>query len=278
MQEWFQPEWIDLYLIPWSTKILMAIAIFVLGKWVAGMIARMLSAAMRRARLDEMLIGFLQQIAYWALLVAVVLAAVDQLGVNVTSLLAIVGAAGLAVGLALKDSLSNFAAGVMLVIFRPFKVGDFVEAGGVAGSVDEIGMFATIFKTPDNRRIIVPNGGVYGGTIINFTAHETRRVDMVIGISYDDDIDQAKSLITEVLEAEERVLKDPAPVILVGEMADSSINLWVRPWTKKEDYWTARSDLLQAIKAAFDANGVTIPFPQTDVHLDGSLLKAVGQE
>jgi small conductance mechanosensitive channel len=275
--DWFDPAWIDQYLIPWGTKIILALAIFIIGKWVASKISQLTASGMRRAKLDEMLVSFLSNMAYWMLLIAVILAAVDQLGVNITSLLAIVGAAGLAVGLALKDSLSNFASGVMLVIFRPFKVGDFVEAAGVVGKVDEIKMFATIFRTPDNRQIIVPNSSVYGGTIVNFNAYDTRRIDLTMGISYEDDIDKARTLMMGVLQADERILKEPEPVVLLTEMADSSINFWVRPWVNSADYWVVRADVMERIKAAFDANNISIPYPQTDVHIDG-MLKAVGQD
>ena len=260
-------QWINENGTDWAIKIGIAIAIFIVGKIIARMISNLLESALRRAGTDQMLIGFLGNITYSILLVAVVLAAVDTLGVNVTSLMAILGAAGLAVGLALKDSLSNFAAGVMIIIFRPFKIGDFITAGGVSGVVDEIALFATIMHTPDNQRIIVPNSAITSGTIINVSALPTRRVDLVFGISYDDNIGKAKEIIESVIAADERILKDPAPAIAVGELADSSVNINVRPWVESGDYWPVRADLLETIKVKFDAAGISIPYPQQDVYM-----------
>ncbi len=239
--------WISENGVDWGIKIAVAIAIFIIGKIIARMIANLLERAMRKGKTDEMLIKFLGNITYGVLLVAVVLAAVDTLGVNVTSLMAILGAAGLAVGLALKDSLGNFAAGVMIIIFRPFKIGDFITAGGASGVVDEIGLFATLLHTGDNQRIIVPNGAIIGGNITNVSALETRRVDLVFGIGYDDNIGQARDIIMSVIEADERILKEPAPAVAVGELADSSVNLNVRPWVNSGDYWPVRADLLETI-------------------------------
>lgn len=243
-----------------------ALAIFIVGKIVARILANIVQGAMRRARTDELLIGFIGNIVYGVLLVAVVLAALDSLGVNVTSLLAILGAAGLAVGLALKDSLANFAAGVMIIIFRPFKVGDWIEAAGISGTVDEIGLFATLLHTGDNQRLFVPNDSIINGNIVNTNALPTRRIDLIMGIGYDDDIGKAKEIIKNVLDADERILDDPAPVIRVGELADSSVNFQVRPWVKSEDYWPTRTDLLETLKLRFDEAGIGIPFPQMDVH------------
>jgi small conductance mechanosensitive channel len=185
----------------------------------------------------------------------------------VTSLMAILGAAGLAVGLALKDSLSNFASGVMIIIFRPFNIGDFITAGGSSGVVDEIGLFATLMHTGDNQRIIVPNSAILNGTIVNTSALSTRRIDLVIGIGYDDNIGQARDIIMGILEADERILKDPAAGVAVAELADSSINLNVRPWVNAADYWTVRPDLLENIKVQLDSAGISIPYPQQDVHM-----------
>lgn len=243
-----------------------ALAIFIVGKIVARILANLVQAAMRRGKVDELLIGFIGNIVYGVLLVAVVLAALDSLGVNVTSLLAILGAAGLAVGLALKDSLANFAAGVMIIIFRPFKVGDWIEAAGMSGTVDEIGLFATLLHTGDNQRLFVPNDAIINGNIVNTNALPTRRIDLIMGIGYDDDIAKAKEIIRSVLDADERVLDDPAPVVRVGELADSSVNLQVRPWVKSEDYWPTRTELLEVLKIKFDEAGIGIPFPQMDVH------------
>lgn len=260
--------YLDLYLVPWAIKMVMALAVFVIGRWLAKLLVGLFHRFMGRFRPDPILTKFLGAIIYTVLLVAVVIAALDQLGVDTTSLLAIVGAAGLAVGLALKDSLSNFSAGVMLIVFRPFKEGDFIEAAGTSGVVECIQIFSTTLRTGDNREITVPNGRIFGGNIINVNARATRRIDLVIGIGYDDDIRQARALIEQVLGAEERILQDPAPAaISIAELADSSVNLNVRPWVKSADYWAVRSDLLENIKAAFDANGVSIPFPQRDIHV-----------
>ena len=198
------------------------------------------------------------------------MATADQLGVNTSSFLAIFGAAGLAVGLALKDSLGNFASGVMLVFFRPFKIGDVVTAGGVTGKVENISVFNTIFITPDNQRVIVPNGQIANDVITNITANPTRRLDMVFGIGYEDDIAKARKVFEDILNSEARVLKDPAHVIVVSELADSSVNFNVRPWVKSDDYWAVRADLTEKIKLAFDENSISIPYPQMDVHLEKS--------
>jgi len=251
----------------WGIKIAIAIAIFVIGKIIARMVANLTKKALQRAGTDAMLVNFLGTITYTVLLIAVLLAAVDSLGVNVTSLMAILGAAGLAVGLALKDSLSNFAAGVMIIIFRPFNIGDFITAGGCSGVVDEIGLFATLMHTGDNQRIIVPNSAILGGNITNTSALPTRRIDLVIGIGYDDNIGQARDLIMGILEADERVLKDPVPGVAVGELGDSSVNLNVRPWVNSGDYWPARADILEGIKIKLDEAGISIPYPQQDVHM-----------
>ncbi|KPK37244.1 MAG: mechanosensitive ion channel protein MscS [Gammaproteobacteria bacterium SG8_47] len=262
-----QTDIFDVYVIPWSVRIVTAILIFVIGRWIAKLLTNAVGRVMTKARLDDLLVNFLSNIIYALLLAVVVLAALEQLGVKTTSALAILGAAGLAVGLALRDSLSNFAAGVMLIIFRPFKTGDFVEAGGTAGVVEKITVFSTVMRTGDNREVIIPNGQIAGGTIINFSARDTRRIDLVFGIGYDDDIKKAKELIEQTMKADARILADPAPAIMVLELADSSVNLAVRPWCNSGDYWAVRSDLLENVKAAFDSNGISIPFPQRDVHL-----------
>ncbi len=255
------------YLVPWSIRIVTAILVYYIGRIIARWIVRLTRHMLERAGIDPMLNKFLCNVLNGLLIAVVAIAALDQLGVDTTSLLAVLGAAGLAVGLALKDSLGNFAAGVMLVIFRPFRIGDFVEAGGVAGVVEDIGIFSTTFRTGDNRIIIVPNGQIYGGTILNASARDTRRIDLVIGIGYDDDIKKAKRILEDILETDDRILEDPAPAISLGELADSSVNLNVRPWVKSSDYWPVRSDLLERIKNAFDAEGISIPYPQRDVHL-----------
>ncbi len=267
-------QWIAENGVDWGIKIAVAIAIFIVGKIIVRILANLLERALRKGGTDDMLVKFLGNITYGILLVAVVLAAVDTLGVNVTSLMAILGAAGLAVGLALKDSLGNFAAGVMIIIFRPFKIGDFINAGGAAGVVDEIGLFATLMHTGDNQRIIVPNSAIIGGNITNVSALETRRVDLVFGIGYDDNIGQARDIIMAVMEADTRILSDPAPAVAVGELADSSVNLNVRPWVNSGDYWPVRADLLENIKVKFDEAGISIPYPQQDVYMHE--VKAAG--
>jgi small conductance mechanosensitive channel len=259
-------EYLTQYVIPWSISIISAIAVFVIGRWVAKLIIKALNRVLERSGVDETLRGFLANIAYTVLLVAVIVASLEQLGVDTTSVIAVFAAAGLAVGLALKDSLSNFSAGVMLILFKPFKTGDFVEAAGTSGVVEKISVFSTIMRTGDNREIIVPNSHIYGGTIVNVSARDTRRIDLVFGIGYDDDIRLAKRLIEDVMTGDERILKDPAPSVAVGELADSSVNLNTRPWVKSEDYWTVRSDMLEKVKAVFDANNISIPYPQMDVH------------
>jgi len=245
----------------------MAVLVFYLGRMIARMVIGLMKKVMQKSAVDEMLIKFLADMTYAVLLVAVVIASLDQLGVNTTSLLAILGAAGLAIGLALKDSLSNFAAGVMLIMFRPFKVGDFIEAGGTSGTVDTVNIFNTVLKTGDNREITIPNSGIYGGMITNYSARPTRRIDMVIGIGYDDDLNKARELITAIMAGEERILKDPEPAVSLAELAESSVNLNVRPWVNSADYWGVRSALLENIKNAFDKNGVSFPYPQQDVHM-----------
>lgn len=255
------------YLIPWGTRLVLAALVFVVGRWIVRWLVKALERLMTRSKLDAMLVSFVGNIVYSALLVVVVLAALEQLGVNTTSALAVLGAAGLAVGLALQNSLSNFAAGVMLIVFRPFNRGNFVEVAGISGVVEEIRIFNTVMKTGDNREITIPNGQIYDGIIVNYSARDSRRIDLVIGIGYDDDIRQARTLIQDVLAAEQRILPEPAPVVMVLELADSSVNLAVRPWVASGDYWAVRSDLLEGIKREFDAKGVSIPYPQRDVHL-----------
>ena len=259
--------WVSEHAFDWGIKIGIAIAIFIIGKIIARMIGNLVQKAMRKGGTDDILVGFIGNLIYAVLLVAVVLAAIDSLGVNVTSLMAIFAAAGLAIGLALKDSLGNFAAGVMIIVFRPFKIGDFITAGGTAGVVDEIGLFATMMHTGDNQRVIVPNSSIIGGNITNTSALPTRRIDLVFGIGYDDNIGQARDIMMTIIEADERILKDPAPAIAVGELADSSVNLNVRPWVESGDYWAVRADLLENIKVKFDEVGISIPYPQQDVHM-----------
>ena len=261
------PAMIDTYVIPWGLNIIFALVIFIVGKYLAGMITRLVKKLMEKAHVDKILVNFIGSIIKTVLLLFVVIAALDQLGVNTTSLIALIGAAGLAIGLALQGSLQNLASGVMLIVFRPFKDGDFVEAGGTMGVVEEIGIFTTKMRTGDNKEVIVPNGQIFGGIITNYSKRETRRVDMVFGIGYGDDIRKAKDIISGIIAADERILKDPETLIAVGELADSSVNFNVRPWVKSGDYWGVYFDLNEKIKLAFDENGISIPFPQMDVYL-----------
>jgi small conductance mechanosensitive channel len=255
----------------WATNIVFAILIFVIGRWVAKWLTGLSIKAMERGGMDHTLSNFLRSIIFMTLLVMVVLAAVDRLGVPTTNFLAILGAAGLAVGLALKDSLSNFSAGVMLIFFRPFRVGDFIDAGGVSGTVNAITIFNTILRTPDNRVITVPNGQIYDGTITNFSAMSTRRIDLVIGIGYDDNVVKAKEILQSILEDDDRILNDPAPVVMMLELADSSVNFAVRPWVVSADYWAVRADVLERSKQTLEDAGLSIPYPQRDIHLIGQV-------
>ncbi len=251
----------------YSLKIVAAILVFIIGKWLAGKISRVITTLLEKNKVDITLVKFLENIIYYTLLIVVVIAAAGQLGINTTSFLTIVGAAGLAIGLALKDSLSNFASGVMLILFRPYRVADFVTVGGVTGNVVSIDMFNTTLNTVDNKRVIVPNANITGDVITNVTANDTRRVDLVMGIGYDDDIKKAKEVLTRIISEEERVLKEPKTNIAVSELADSSVNFVVRPWVKTDDYWNVYFDLTEKIKLAFDAEGISIPYPQQDIHL-----------
>ncbi len=255
------------YVVPWGIKIFLALLIFYIGRAVVNFVVRVLDKLMRGNGMDETLVGFLSSILRWVLLLFVIIAALSQLGINTTSLVALLGAAGLAIGLSLQSSLSNFASGVMLIMFRPFTKGDFVEAGGATGVVDKISIFTTVMTTPDNKEVIVPNGAILSNNITNYSARPTRRVDLVFGISYDDDIRKAKELLEEIIAADKRVLSDPEPVIVVGELADSSVNFLVRPWVNAADYWGVYWDTTEAVKLKFDEAGISIPYPQQDVYM-----------
>ena len=259
-------QMLDVYMIPWGINIVMALAIFVVGKMAVGLITSVIKKLMIKSQVDTLLVNFIGSIVKTILLLFVVVASLNQLGVDTTSLIALIGAAGLAIGLALQGTLQNLASGVMLIIFRPFTNGDFIDAAGVAGVVESIDIFTTTMRTGDNREIIIHNGAIFGGTITNVSKRETRRVDMVFGIGYDDDIKKAKNIIQTILDADERIFKDPAALIAVGELADSSVNFNVRPWCKTEDYWGVYFDTHENIKIAFDEQGISIPYPQMDVH------------
>jgi small conductance mechanosensitive channel len=251
----------------WGLRVLGALAFLLVGRIVAGFVRRAVTRALRRTSFDETLTPFIANVVYTLVILAVLIAAAGMVGIEAGSFIAIIGAAGLAVALAFQGTLSNFAAGIMLLTFRPFHVGDFVDAGGTAGTVKEIGVFTTTLATPDNVKIIVPNSEIAGATIKNFTANPTRRVDLVVGVGYDDDLNVARDTILGVLRSNEKVLEDPAPVVAVDNMGASSMDFVVRPWVKSEDYWTAKWELTKALKEELEAAGCTIPYPQRDVHL-----------
>lgn len=251
----------------YGLKVLAAIVVFILGRWVAKIVRGITRKVMTRSNVDPTIISFAVNLSYIVILTFVVLAALGQLGIQTTSFIAIIGAAGLAIALSLQSSLSNFAAGFLMIIFHPFKVGDFIEGAGVMGSVEEIQIFTTRLKTPDNKLIIIPNGSLVSGNITNFSTTGTRRVDMVFGIGYNDDIDHAKGVIEEIIGADSRILKEPPCFIGLIELADSSMNFTVRAWVNSSDYLNVLCDTNESIKKRFDAEGISIPFPQHDVHL-----------
>jgi len=249
-------------------NIIGAIIVFVVGKWIAKFLTNIVKKSLIKTNSDVTLVKFVGDLVYFALLILVIISALGVLGVNTTSFVAIIGAAGLAVGLALQQNFSNFGAGVIILFLKPFKVGDFVEAGGAIGVVDTIGIFNTTFKTGDNKIIIVPNSNIIGGNIINYSKEPIRRIDLVIGVGYDDDLKLVKSTLEEILNNNEKILKDPEFSIALSELGDSSINFNVRPWVNSEDYWSVRSEILETIKITFDEKNISIPYPQMDVHLD----------
>ena len=256
-------DWIALY----GLKVIAAILILVIGRYVAIGLRAIVRRLMRKSKVDETLVSFVTSLTYVALMTFVIIAALGKLGVQTASFIAVIGAAGLAIGLALQGSLSNFAAGVLMIIFKPFKVGDIIDAAGATGVVEAIGIFTTELKTPDNKKVIIPNAKVTGDNIVNYTAKDMRRVDIVAGVSYSDDLDKVRGVLEKILSEEDRILKDPAPTIGVLELADSSVNFAVRPWVQTSDYWNVFFALQEKIKKSFDAEGISIPFPQQDVHL-----------
>lgn len=257
----------DLF-IQYSMNIISALLILFVGNIIVKTVANSIAKILQKRNMDKSVIHFIHGLVRYILFIIVLIAALGRVGVQTASVVAIIGAAGLAVGLALQGSLSNFAAGVLIVAFRPFKSGDYVEIGGVAGAVDSIQIFQTILTTPDNKMIVVPNGSVIGSPIINYSRHETRRVDLTIGVAYKSDLKKTKQVILDTLLKDPRVLPEPAPTVGVVALADSSINFVVRPWCKTEDYWNLLFDTNIAIKEALDENGIEIPFPQMDVHLN----------
>ena len=248
-------------------QIIGTIITLIIGLWLAKFISKLVAKTLIKKEVDQTLTKFFASLVKSALIIFVLISVASQLGIETTSFIAIIGAAGLAIGFALQGSLSNFAAGIMLIIFRPVKAGDFIEGGGIMGSVEQVGIFVTILNTPDNKKIFVPNSKLTSDNIINFSANDTRRVDMVFGIGYSDDIDNAKSTIKSVLENDNRVLKEPVPQIVVSELADSSVNFNVRPWVNNSDYWGVYFDITEKVKKKFDEQKISIPFPQRDVHI-----------
>ncbi len=266
LPELLQEKGVDLG-VDFGIKVATALAIFLIGKFLIRLVVSGIGKVMQKQAVDKTLETFICNLVSMSLLVVVVIAAIGALGVETTSFIVIFGAAGLAVGLALQGSLSNFASGVLIVLFRPYRIGDFVEAAGIAGSVEEVQILTTILKTGDNKQIIVPNSQIMNSIITNYSAHDTRRVDMVVGVSYDDDLDKVRKTLEELLAAEDRILPEPLPTIAVSALADSSVNFVVRPWVNSSDYSGVMFDLTEAIKKRFDQEGISFPFPQTDVHL-----------
>lgn len=260
-------QFTDLYLIPWGLRIVTALLVFFIGRYAIKLLTKLLRKVMTAASLAPILINFSCSILSVLLLLFVIAAALDQLGVDTTSLIAVFGAAGLAIGLALQDSLKNFAAGVLMVIFQPFRIGHYIEAAGVSGTVEKINIFSTELKTPDNKEITIPNGAIYGGNIINYSVRPTRRVDIAVGIGYGDDLRKAKELLQKMVDHDERVLADPPAMVAVTALAESSVNLVARVWVNAADYWPLTHDMNEQIKLDFDANGISIPYPQMEVHL-----------
>ena len=257
-----------MYASEYGLKIVAAILIFVIGKWLANKLTIFIKSIMTKANIDKTLVEFSESIIYFSLLLMVIIAALNQLGVNTTSFVAVFGAATLAIGLALQGSFSNIGAAVLIILFRPFKVGDVIEAAGVTGEVTDINLFSTIITPIDKRMVIVPNSSIIGGNITNFSNRDTRRVDHLFGIGYDDDLKLAKETLLEIVNADKRILQEPAPFVAVSELADSSVNFVVRAWTKTEEYWDVYFDMLETVKLAFDAKGISIPYPQMDIHTD----------
>lgn len=253
--------------VDFALRLITAVVIFYVGRMVANILTGTLRRMMQKNEVDKTLETFICNLTRIALLAFVVIAAISALGVETTSVIAVLGAAGLAVGLAMQGSLSNFAAGVLIVLFRPYRVGDYIEAAGIGGTVESVQILTTVMRTPDNKRIIVPNSQIMNSAITNYSVNDTRRIDLVVGVGYGDDLDKVRATLEDLVENEERILRDPAWVIAVGELADSSVNFYVRPWVKTEDYWSVRFDLTEAIKKRFDDVGIQIPFPQHDVHL-----------
>ncbi|MFA9500176.1 mechanosensitive ion channel family protein [Mannheimia sp. E30BD] len=267
-------EWI----IPYGTKVLLAIAIFVIGKFLAQIISKLLGKAALKSTRDEMLQSFIKSISYFLLLLIVVIASLSQLGINTSSLVALIGAAGLAIGLSLQNSLQNFAAGVMLLIFKPFQKGDFIETGGMSGTVERMGILVLELRTGDNKTLLIPNGKVFSDSIVNYSNNPTRRIDFTFDISYDSNIKEAKEIIEHILEANEYVLKEPKPVVAVSALAANSVQLVVRPWVQTPNYWAAYWEIIEQVKLAFGEAGISIPYNQMELHIKSGSLENKAQE
>jgi len=250
-----------------GVKIITALAIFVVGKWLARKLSSVVIKLMEKGTSDPMLVRFVGNLVYFGLLIFVVLATIAQVGVQTTSVVATLAAAGFAVGLALQGSLGNFASGILLLVLRPFRVGHYIDGAGVSGTVEEVNIFSTLLRTPDNKSIVIPNSQLTGSVITNYSAKTERRVDLTFGVSYSDDLDKVRKVITDVLAQDQRILSDPAPTIGLMSLGESSVDFVVRPWVKSEDYWAVLFDVNEAMKKRFDAEDITIPFPQRDVHI-----------
>ncbi|MCD6172459.1 MAG: mechanosensitive ion channel [Sulfurimonas sp.] len=257
-----------MYASEYGLKIISAILIFVIGKWAVKKLTTISKTLMIKAKVDETLVEFAESLISFILLLMVVLASLNSLGVNTTSFIAVFGAAGLAIGLALQGSLANIGAAVLIIIFRPFKVGDFIEAGGATGTVEDVNLFSTIIAPIDNRTIIVPNAAIIGGNITNYSNKSTRRVDHVIGIGYDDDLRLAKETLMQILKDDKRVLTEPEPFVAVSELGDNSVNFTVRAWVETADYWDVHFGIIEKVKLTFDEKGISFPYPQMDVHMN----------
>ena len=258
---------IQLLVTAYGLQVLGAIATLIIGIWIAKWLAKMAGKLLNKRNVDPTLTKFAVSIVKIALIIFVVISAISQVGIETTSFVAVIGAAGLAVGFALQGSLSNFASGIMLIIFKPIKVGDYIEGGGASGSVEAVGIFVTTLATPDNKVVYIPNSSLTSGNIVNYSKKDTRRVDMVFGIGYSDDIDKAKTVIQSLLDSDPRILKDPAPQIVVSALADSSVNFNVRPWVNRADYWGVYFNITEQVKKKFDEQNISIPFPQRDIHM-----------
>jgi small conductance mechanosensitive channel len=256
-------EWVTFY----GLKILAAIAIFFIGRWIAKAVQGIIKKLLTKRKVDGTIISFVASITYVTLMAFVIISTLDQIGIETASFAVTIAAAGLAIGLALQGSLANFAAGFLLIVFRPFKEGEYIEGGGTAGIVEDIQIFTTTLVTPDNKKVIIPNSKLTGDNITNYSAKGTRRVELVVGVSYSDDLDKVRKALQDIVDSDERIMKDPPSMIAVKELADSSVNFVVRVWVRTENYWDVLFDTTEAVKKRFDKEGISIPFPQSDVHL-----------